>query len=75
MPRRARSSECLSSCDSSGASRRQSADQVILAALAAMRRDERRRIAAAEAHEIKDDPVDVAEIRAIQQDMAALHEG
>ena len=58
-----------------GASRRQSADQVILAALAAMRRDERRRVAAAEAHAIKDDPVDIAEIRAIQQDMAALHEG
>ncbi len=32
-----------------GASRRQSADQVILAALTAMRRDERRQLAAAEA--------------------------
>lgn len=56
-----------------GASRRQSADQVILAALAAMRRDERRKLAAAEAHAIKDDPVDLAEIRAIQEDKAALH--
>lgn len=58
-----------------GASRRQSADQVILAALAAMRRDERRQVAAAEAHALKDDPADLAEIHAIQQDMAALHEG
>lgn len=56
-----------------GASRRQSADQVILAALAAMRRDERRRLAAAEARAIKDDPVDLAEIQAIQEDKAALH--
>ena len=39
-----------------GAARRQSADQVILAALAAMRRDERRPVAAAEALAIKDDP-------------------
>lgn len=58
-----------------GAARRQSADQVILAALEAMQRDERRRVAAAEAHAIKDDPDDLAEIRAVQQDMAALHEG
>ena len=58
-----------------GASRRQSADQVILAALAAMRRDERRRVAAAEARAIKDDPADLAEIEAIQRDRAALHEG
>jgi len=58
-----------------GASRRQSADQVILAALAAMQRDERRKVAAAEAQAIKDDPADLAEIREIQQDMAALHEG
>ncbi|MDJ0355694.1 hypothetical protein [Paenarthrobacter sp. PH39-S1] len=58
-----------------GASRRQSADQVILAALTAMRRDERRHVAAAEARAIKDDAADLAEIRAIQQDMAALHEG
>ncbi len=56
-----------------GASRRQSADQVILAALAAMRRDERRKAAATEARAIKDDPADLAEIRAIQQEMAALH--
>lgn len=58
-----------------GASRRQSADQVILAALAAMRRDERRRVAAEEARAIKDDPIDLAEIRAIQQEIAALHAG
>ena len=58
-----------------GAARRQSADQVILAALAAMRRDERRQFAAAEARAIKDDPVDLAEIRAIQEDKAALHAG
>jgi hypothetical protein len=55
-----------------GAARRQTADQVILAALSAMERDERRSVAAAEARAIKDDPVDLAEIRAIQQDMAAL---
>lgn len=58
-----------------GSARRQSADQVILSALAAMRRDERRAIAAAEARAIADDPVDLAEIRAIQDDIAALHEG
>jgi ribosomal protein L20A (L18A) len=58
-----------------GAARRESADQVILAALAAMHRDKRRQVAAAEALAIKDDPVNLAEIRAIQQDMAALHEG
>ncbi len=58
-----------------GTSRRESADQVIRAALAAMQRDERRQIAAAEARSIKDDPIDLAEIEAIQQDLAALHEG
>lgn len=58
-----------------GVARHQSADQVILSALAAMRRDERRAIAAAEAREIADDPADLAEIRAIQDDIAALHEG
>lgn len=58
-----------------GAARRQSADQVIVAALAAMHRDERRQVAAAEARAIKDDPADLAEIRAIQQDAAALHAG
>ena len=58
-----------------GASRRQSADQVIVAALAAMQRDERRQIAAAEAEAIKDDPADLAEIRAIRKDLAALREG
>ena len=58
-----------------GASRRQSADQVIRAALEAMKRDERRQIAAQEALAIKDDPVDLAEVRAIQQDIAALQGG
>lgn len=58
-----------------GAARKQSADQVIVEALAAMRRDERRRVAAEEARALKDDPVDLAEIRKIQQDMAALREG
>ena len=57
-----------------GASRRQSADQVIRAALEAMKRDERRQVAAQEARAIRDDPVDLAEIRTIQQDMAALRE-
>lgn len=55
-----------------GAARRESADQIIRAALAAMKRDERRAIAAAEAREIKDDPEDRAEIEAIQEDLAAL---
>lgn len=55
-----------------GAARRQSADQVIRSALAAMRRDERRSIAAAEARAVKDDPEDRAEIAAIQADLAAL---
>lgn len=55
--------------------RRQSADQVILAALEAMGRDERRTVAAAEGRAIADDPVDLAEVRAIQHDIAALHEG
>lgn len=58
-----------------GASRRESADQVIRAALVAMQRDDRRRVAAAEARAIKDDPEDRAEIAAIQQEMAALHAG
>lgn len=56
-----------------GAVRRQSADQVILAALAAMSRDECRQVAAAEALAVKGDPVDLAEVRAIQREMAALH--
>ena len=55
-----------------GAARRQSADQVIRAALEAMDRDERRRVAAAEARAIKHDPEDRAEIDAIQEDLAAL---
>lgn len=58
-----------------GASRHESADQVIVAALAAMSRDERRQIAAAEARDIKDDPADLAEVRAIRREMAALREG
>ncbi len=58
-----------------GAARRQSADQVIRTALAALHRDERRQVAAAEARAITTDPVDLAEVRAIQQEMAALHAG
>ncbi len=58
-----------------GASRHLSADQVIITALAALQRDERRQLAAAEARAIAADPVDLAEIRAIQDDIAALHEG
>lgn len=58
-----------------GASRRESADQVIRAALAAMLRDERRRVAAGEARAVKDDPEDRAEVAAIQQDLAALRAG
>ncbi len=58
-----------------GAASRESADQVIRAALAAMQRDDRRRVAAAEAWAIKDDPEDRAEIAAIQQDLAALRAG
>jgi len=54
-----------------GTSRRESIDQVILAAVAAMHHDKRRQVAAAEALAIRDDPVELAEIRAIQQDMAA----
>jgi len=46
-----------------------------VAALAALRRDERRQLAAAEARALRDDPDDLAEIRAIQQDRAALHAG
>ena len=40
-----------------------------------MRRDQRRRTAAAEARALKDDPVDLAEVRAIQREMATLREG
>lgn len=58
-----------------GASRRQSADQVIRAALEAMRRDEHRQVAVTEARALREDPVDLAEVRAIQEDMAALREG
>ena len=58
-----------------GASRHLSADQVIVTALAALQRDERRQLAAAEARTIAADPVDLAEIKAIQDDIAALHAG
>lgn len=58
-----------------GTSRGQSADQVIVAAIASMQRDERRRVGAADAAAIREDPVDRAEIREIRADMAALHEG
>jgi len=44
------------------------------ASLEQMRRGEGHQVAAAEALAIKDDPVDLLEIRAIQQDMATLHE-
>ena len=57
-----------------GASWRQTADHFIRAALAAMRRDERRQVAAQEARAVGVDPVDLAEVRAIQQHMAALRE-
>ncbi len=40
-----------------------------------MQRDERRQVAAAEAQAIKDDPAVLAEIEAIREDMAALHQG
>ncbi len=55
-----------------GAARRQSADQVIRTALTALKRDERRLIAAAEARAIADDPQDRAEIEAIHEDLVAL---
>ena len=55
-----------------GAARRQSADQVIRTALAAMKRDECRSIAAAEARAIAHDPQDRAEIEAIHEDLAGL---
>lgn len=58
-----------------GAERHQSADQVIRDALAAMHRDERRLLAASQARAIADDPADLAEIRAIHDDIATLHEG
>ena len=58
-----------------GASRHQSADQVITAALESMRRDERRRLAAGEARAIREDPEDLAEVEAVQAHMAALREG
>ncbi len=61
--------------NSLGSERRQTADQVIRAALAAMQRDERRQLAASEARAIASDPDDLAEIRAIQDDIAALREG
>ncbi len=56
-----------------GVARRLTADQVIVSALEAMERDELRKRAAAEALAFRDDPDEIAEIRAIQEDMAALH--
>ena len=58
-----------------GASRRQSADQVIRAALEAMRRDERRGVTCRGGRAPSRGPADLAEVRAIQRDMAALLEG
>lgn len=52
-----------------------SADQVILTALSALDRDERRRVAAAEARVIAQDQADLAEVRAIGEEIAALHAG
>ena len=57
-----------------GRERHQTADQVIRAALAALRRDERRQLAAAEARAIAADPDDLAEVRAIQADIATLQQ-
>ncbi|MCZ2404789.1 hypothetical protein IV498_16810 [Paenarthrobacter sp. Z7-10] len=57
------------------ASRHQSVDQVLLATLDTVSRDDRRRRrAAVEALAVKDDPAELAEIHAIQQDRALLHE-
>jgi len=58
-----------------GTERHETADQVIRAALDALRRDERRHLAAQEARSIAADPDDLAEVRAIQSEIAALHEG
>lgn len=57
------------------ATRRQTADQVIRDALAAMTRDATRKLAAEQARALRDDPQDLAEIRAVREDLAALHEG
>lgn len=58
-----------------GTARRQTADQVIRDGLAAMRRDELRLVAATRAQATAGDPADLAEIRALHDDIAALHEG
>lgn len=58
-----------------GSARKQTADQVIQDALTALLRDKRRRVAAEEAQSLQSDPVDLAEIREIQQEMAVLREG
>lgn len=58
-----------------GATRRQTADQVIRDALAAMTRDATRKLAAEQARALRDDTQDLAEIRAVREDLAALHEG
>ena len=58
-----------------GAARGQSADQVIRSAIDALARDERRAVAAAEAREIAADPADLAEVAAIQEEIAALRAG
>jgi len=58
-----------------GSERHETADQVIRAALVALRRDERRQVAAAEARAVASDPDDLAEVRAIQDEIAGLHEG
>ena len=51
------------------AARRQSADQVIVAGLAALHREGRRRASAAEVWALKDDAADLAGLRAIQKEM------
>lgn len=48
---------------------------MIVAGLVALHREGRRRVAAAEARALEDNPVDLAEIRAIQVEMADLHAG
>lgn len=55
------------------AERQVSVDQLIVAGLRALRRDERRRTATADARAVREDVSDLAEVAAIQQEMAALH--
>lgn len=57
------------------ASRSETTDQVVSAALEALQRDERRSIATREARAIKDDPVDLAEIEEIRRDIESLNAG